>query len=291
MRGIVLAGGSGSRLWPMTRATSKQLLPVYDKPLVYYPISTLMLAGIREIQIISTPRDLPHFQELLGDGKDLGVEFRYEVQPNPNGLAQALIIGNRFVGNEQVALILGDNLFHGVGLGRNLEKTLEKNSARIFAYKVSEPNRYGVVEFDELGKALSIEEKPVIPKSSFAVPGLYFYDNDVLEIAKEIKPSERGEIEITSINQIYLSAGTLNVTKLDRGTAWFDTGTVEDLHSASQYVQAIQERQGMKIACLEEIAWLNNWIDSKQFLAASKRYAESTEYRQYLEQLYMTRMT
>jgi glucose-1-phosphate thymidylyltransferase len=275
----------------MTRATSKQLLPVYDKPLVYYPISTLMLAGIREIQIISTPRDLPHFQELLGDGKDLGVEFRYEVQQNPNGLAQALIIGNRFVGNEQVALILGDNLFHGVGLGRNLDKTLEKNNARIFAYKVSEPNRYGVVEFDELGKALSIEEKPAIPKSSFAVPGLYFYDNDVLEIAKEIKPSERGELEITSINQIYLSAGTLNVTKLDRGTAWFDTGTVEDLHSASQYVHAIQERQGMKIACLEEIAWLNNWIDSKQFLAASKRYAETTEYRQYLVQLYMTRMT
>lgn len=290
MRGIVLAGGSGSRLWPMTRATSKQLLPIYDKPLVYYPISTLMLAGIREILVISTPRDLPHFQELLGDGKDLGVEFRYEVQQNPNGLAQALIIGNQFVGNEQVALILGDNLFHGVGLGRNLHKSLEKNSARIFAYLVSEPNRYGVVEFDELGKALSIEEKPVIPKSSFAVPGLYFYDNDVLEIAKDIKPSKRGELEITSINQIYLVRGTLNVTKLDRGTAWFDTGTVEDLHAASQYVHAIQARQGMKIACLEEIAWLNNWIDDKKFLVASKRYAETTEYRQYLDQLYMTRM-
>jgi glucose-1-phosphate thymidylyltransferase len=291
MRGIVLAGGSGSRLWPMTRATSKQLLPVYDKPLVYYPISTLMLAGIREILVISTPRDLPHFQELLGDGRDLGVEFHYAVQQNPNGLAQSLIIGNQFVGDEQVALILGDNLFHGAGLGRNLDKTLEKNSARIFAYPVSQPNRYGVVEFDEFGRALSIEEKPLVPKSSFAVPGLYFYDNDVLAIAKEIKPSARGELEITSVNQFYLATGNLHVTKLDRGTAWFDTGTVEDLHSASQYVHAIQERQGMKIACLEEISWLNNWIDSKQFLVSSKRYAETTEYRQYLEQLYTARMS
>lgn len=285
MRGIVLAGGSGSRLWPMTRAISKQLLPIYDKPLIYYPISTLMLAGIREILIISTPRDLPMFQELLGDGEQLGVRFAFAVQKEPRGLAEAFLIGRNFVGDSQVGLILGDNLFHGVGLGRNLKENLQQGHARIFGYKVSDPKTYGVVEFDAYGNAVGIEEKPSAPKSNYAVPGLYFYDNDVLEIAKSIQPSSRGELEITSINQHYLNIGKLQVKKLERGTAWFDTGTVEDMHSASQYVQAVQARQGMKIACLEEIAWLNAWIDDTQFKNCTLKYSESTEYRLYLNQL------
>lgn len=282
MRGIVLAGGSGSRLWPMTRAMSKQLLPVYDKPLIYYPISTLMLAGIREILIISTPRDLPLFKTLLGEGDQLGVKFSFAIQDKPRGLADAFLIGRNFVGDHQVGLILGDNLFHGVGLGRNLKEDLLPNYARIFGYKVSNPNSYGVVEFDAQDHAVSIEEKPTMPKSSYAIPGLYFYDNDVLEIAKTIKPSARGELEISSINQHYLENGKLQVKKLERGTAWFDTGTVEDMHSASQYVQAVQMRQGMKIACLEEIAWLNGWINDEQFAATISNYSDSTEYKQYL---------
>jgi glucose-1-phosphate thymidylyltransferase len=285
MRGIILAGGAGSRLWPMTKAVSKQLLPIYDKPLIYYPISTLMLAGIREILIISTPRDLPLFKELLGNGQQLGVSFDFAVQDQPRGLAEAFLIGRRFVGSNQVSLILGDNLFHGVGLGRNLKEDLQPNHARIFGYKVSDPANYGVIEFDDQGNPVTIEEKPNVPKSSYAIPGLYFYDNDVLEIAKEIKPSLRGELEITSINQHYLRCGKLQVRKLERGTAWFDTGTVEDMHSASQYVQAIQLRQGMKIACLEEISWLNGWIEDAQVINAASRYSGSTEYGRYLSQV------
>lgn len=290
MRGIVLAGGSGSRLWPMTRAVSKQLLPIYDKPLIYYPISTLMLAGIREILIISTPRDLPMFKELLGDGEQLGIKFDFAIQEEPRGLAEAFIIGRNFVGGNQVALILGDNLFHGVGLGRNLQENLSANHARIFGYKVSNPNIYGVVEFDGQGNAISIEEKPIAPKSSYAIPGLYFYDNNVLEIAKSIQPSARGELEISSINQEYLHDGKLEVKKLERGTAWFDTGTVEDMHSASQYVHAVQARQGMKIACLEEIAWLNGWINDYELARSLMNYSDSTEYKHYLNQILKTKV-
>lgn len=289
MRGIVLAGGSGSRLWPMTRVVSKQLLPIYDKPLIYYPISTLMLAGIQEILVISTPRDLPMFKELLGNGDQLGVKFEYAIQDEPRGLAEAFIIGRKFVGSSQVSLILGDNLFHGVGLGRNLKENLLPNHARIFGYKVSNPKSYGVVEFNSRGDAVSIEEKPDIPKSDYAIPGLYFYDNNVLEIAREIQPSSRGELEITSINKHYLNMGKLNVRKLERGTAWFDTGTVEDMHSASQYVQSVQARQGMKIACLEEIAWLNAWIDDTEFESCTFKYSDSTEYRHYLNQMLSSR--
>lgn len=285
MRGIVLAGGSGSRLWPMTRAVSKQLLPIYDKPLIYYPISTLMLAGIQEILVISTPKDLPMFKELLGNGDQLGVKFEYAIQDAPRGLAEAFIIGRKFVGSSQVSLILGDNLFHGVGLGRNLKEDLLPNHARIFGYKVSEPESYGVVEFDAQGGALTIEEKPEEPKSDYAIPGLYFYDNDVLDIAREVQPSSRGELEITSINQHYLSVGKLQVRKLERGTAWFDTGTVEDMHSASQYVHAIQARQGMKIACIEEIAWRNGWIDDVGLANCASKYSDATEYRRYLNQI------
>lgn len=289
MRGIVLAGGSGSRLWPMTRAVSKQLLPIYDKPLIYYPISTLMLAGIREILVISTPRDLPMFKELLGNGDQLGVKFEFAVQEEPRGLAEAFIIGRQFVGPSQVSLILGDNLFHGVGLGRNLKEDLLPNHARIFGYKVSNPKNYGVVEFDTQGCALTIEEKPEEPKSDYAIPGLYFYDNDVLEIAREIQPSSRGELEITSINQCYLSTGKLQVRKLERGTAWFDTGTVEDMHSATQYVHAIQARQGMKIACLEEIAWRNGWIGDAELEKSALNYSGATEYISYLNQIMNSR--
>ena len=273
----------------MTRAVSKQLLPIYDKPLIYYPISTLMLAGIREILVISTPRDLPMFKELLGNGDQLGVKFEFAVQEEPRGLAEAFIIGRQFVGPSQVSLILGDNLFHGVGLGRNLKEDLLPNHARIFGYKVSNPKNYGVVEFDTQGCALTIEEKPEEPKSDYAIPGLYFYDNDVLEIAREIQPSSRGELEITSINQCYLSTGKLQVRKLERGTAWFDTGTVEDMHSATQYVHAIQARQGMKIACLEEIAWRNGWIGDAELEKSALNYSGATEYISYLNQIMNSR--
>jgi glucose-1-phosphate thymidylyltransferase len=285
MKGIVLAGGSGSRLWPLTRVVSKQLLPIYDKPLIFYPISTLMLAGIREILIISTPEDLPRFERLLGDGNDIGVSFSYAIQSEPRGLAEAFLIGENFIAAEQVALILGDNIFHGSGLGRALRNPAYSNFARIFAHKVSDPQRYGVIELDKNYFPVSIEEKPIHPKSKFAIPGLYFYDNDVVEIAKQINPSARNEIEITSINQFYLEEKRLKVTVLDRGTAWFDTGTVDSLNSATQYVHAIQSRQDTKIACLEEIAWVNGWISQEQLTRLAQNYSEGTEYKRYLEGL------
>jgi glucose-1-phosphate thymidylyltransferase len=261
MKGIVLAGGTGSRLWPITKGVSKQLLPVYDKPLIHYPISTLFLAGIRDILIITTPEDAASFNKLLGDGSQYGVSFSYAIQDKPNGLAEAFLIGEEFIGNKNVALILGDNIFHGVGLGRQLANINPSQNATIFAYKVSDPERYGVVEFDSEGNVISIEEKPKSPKSNYAVPGLYFYDSDVTEVAKEIKPSARGEIEITAINDHYLKAGSLKTILLERGTTWLDTGTFETLHAAASYVQIIEERQGFKIACLEEISYSNGWID------------------------------
>jgi len=285
MKGIVLAGGTGSRLWPLTRVVSKQLLPIYDKPLIFYPISTLMLAGIRDILIISTPQDLPRFESLLGDGSPIGVNFKYAIQEQPRGLAEAFIIGESFIEDDQVALVLGDNIFHGSGLGRALKKSLEPNSARIFAYKVSDPQRYGVIELNEKLEPLSISEKPSVPRSKFAIPGLYFYDNDVIKIAKTVKPSNRNELEITSINQHYLTNKRLQVTVLDRGTAWFDTGTVDSLNSATQYVHAIQSRQDTKIACLEEIAWTNGWMTRDQFFHSALSYAAGSEYRLYLEGL------
>jgi glucose-1-phosphate thymidylyltransferase len=261
MKGIVLAGGTGSRLWPITKGVSKQLLPVYDKPLIHYPIATLFLAGIRDILIITTPEDVAAFTKLLGDGSQYGVSFNYAVQEKPNGLAEAFIIGEKFIGNNNVALILGDNIFHGVGLGRQLANMNPSENATIFAYKVSDPERYGVVEFDGEGNVISIEEKPTDPKSNYAVPGLYFYGPEVAEIARGVQPSPRGEIEITSINDYYLKAGRLKTILLERGTTWLDTGTFETLHAAASYVQIIEERQGFKIACLEEISYSNGWID------------------------------
>jgi glucose-1-phosphate thymidylyltransferase len=284
VKGIILAGGSGTRLWPITKGISKQLMPIYDKPMIYYPLSTLMMAGIREILIITTPEYRDQFEALLGDGAQLGVSLTYEVQPSPDGLAQAFIIGEEFIGNDSVALVLGDNIFHGVGLGGSLKNNTDISGGLVFAYQVSNPSSYGVVEFDAAMKAVSIEEKPDAPKSNFAVPGLYFYDNKVVDIAKSVKPSERGELEISSVNDFYLQQGNLKVEILDRGTAWLDTGTFESMMQASEYVRVIEDRQGFKIGCIEEIAWRNGWISSAG-LEIQAQELKKSGYGHYLQRL------
>jgi len=281
MKGIILAGGSGTRLHPITYAISKQIMPVYDKPMIYYPLSTLMLAGIHEILIISTPHDLPLFKKLFGDGSQLGLKFSYAEQPLPNGLAQAFVIGAAFIGTDKVALVLGDNIFYGTGLGKTLEKNTNPDGGIVYAYHVSDPERYGVVEFDKDMNAVSIEEKPQIPKSNYAVPGLYFYDNEVVQIARNLEPSSRGEYEITDVNREYQRRGKLKVSIMDRGTAWLDTGTFDSLMQASQFVQVIEQRQGIKIACIEEIAYRKGFIDKNQVALMAKPLFKSG-YGQYL---------
>lgn len=281
MKGIILAGGSGTRLYPITKSVSKQALPIYDKPMIYYPMSVLMLAGIRDILIISTPRDITLFQELFEDGKHLGLNIQYKIQEHPNGLAEAFIIGEEFIGDDKVALVLGDNIFHGYGFSERLAKAVEREESTIFGYHVSDPSAFGVVEFDEQFNVISIEEKPAQPKSNYAVPGLYFYDNDVIEIAKNVQPSERGELEITSINNEYLRRGKLKVELFGRGMAWLDTGTHRGLLEASNYVEAVQTRQGLYVACLEEIAYRKGYITKEQLLELAKPLLK-TEYGQYL---------
>ena len=284
MRGIILAGGSGTRLWPITRGISKQLMPIYDKPMIYYPLSTLMMAGVNEILVITTPEYQNQFKALLGDGSELGIRLEYAVQPSPDGLAQAFIIGEEFIGDQSVALVLGDNIFHGAGLGSSLRANGDIDGGLIFAYQVSEPSAYGVVEFDDQMRAISIEEKPAKPKSNYAVPGLYFYDNSVVAIAKTIEPSARGELEISTVNERYLDEGRLQVQVLDRGTAWLDTGTFESMMQASEYVRVIEDRQGFKIGCIEEIAWRAGWIDDAQLAALAAPLAKSG-YGMYLNKL------
>lgn len=281
MKGIVLAGGQGTRLWPSTKFLSKQLLPVYDKPMIHYPIATLMTAGIREILVISSPQQLEMYRDLLGDGSDIGVQFSYCIQEEPKGLAQALLLAEEWLDGSDLCLILGDNIFHGSGLGRNLSRYSEIDGAQIFAYQVSDPERYGVVEFDDSGTAISIEEKPENPKSHYAVPGLYFYENSAVGLAHTLKMSNRGELEITDLNRIYLAEGKLKVEILPRGTAWLDTGTVESLNDASNYIRIIEERQGFKVSCLEEIAWRMGWIDSNQLSLLAEAFGNSP-YGDYL---------
>ena len=277
----MLAGGTGSRLWPITRGVSKQLLPVYDKPMIHYPVSTLMAAGLQEILIITTPEDQPAFQRLLGDGTELGMSFSFVAQPSPDGLAQAFILGEEFLAGDAAALVLGDNIFHGPGLGTQLRKLMSVDGGHVFAYGVSNPRDYGVVEFDADGLAISLEEKPAKPKSNYAVPGLYFYSGDVVEVAKSIKPSDRGELEITAVNERYLQQGRLSVTVLQRGTAWLDTGSFESLHDASEYVRVLERRQGTKVGCLEELAWRNGWIDDEQLRSLGEALLKSG-YGEYL---------
>ena len=284
MKGIILAGGSGTRLYPITKGISKQLMPVYDKPMIYYPLSVLMLAGIKDILIITTPEDSAQFQRLLGDGNEFGCNLSFAVQEVPNGLAQAFVIGEKFVGTDKVALILGDNIFYGSGFSKLVQSFSDVQGAAVFAYEVADPERYGVVEFDDDYKAISIEEKPSVPKSNFAVPGLYFYDNSVVEIAKNIKPSPRGEYEITDVNRVYLEAGTLQVGVMDRGTAWLDTGTFDSLSDASEFVRVIEKRQGQKIGCIEEVAYRMGFLNRDELMKLADRYAKSG-YGQYLRQV------
>jgi glucose-1-phosphate thymidylyltransferase len=284
MRGIILAGGTGSRLWPITKGVSKQLLPIYDKPLVYYPLSTLMSSGIQDILVITTPHDSVAFQDLLGDGSQWGINLTFAQQPKPEGLAQAFLIGERFISSDSCALVLGDNVFHGNGLGDELQLLTQPNGATIFAYKVSNPQEYGVVEFSSDGRVISIEEKPETPKSTFAVPGLYFYDNEVVNIAKNVRPSARGELEITAVNSEYLQRGHLSVSVLPEGTAWLDSGTFASLHDASSYVRIVEERQGIKVGCPEEIAWRHNWISDDQLLQRAEELMKSG-YGSYLKNL------